>query len=247
MATGIPQSETKGQKSADRPPYREVRLAGRSRAAWADAGRDRHDGRVRRPGQPLGEREARGLGVPYPPTRERLGRLEETLAIAHQMWRGDTSAFTGQFYQLDEPLNVPQPLARPHPPILIGGEGERQTLRMVAQYGDACNFQLGTPLPGYPQWYIDAYHQRAERLPHKLACVREHCRATGRSYDAIERTVLGSVRLGPGAMSTDEVVEVCHELAEMGFQHVIYNLPDVHTITPILRLAEEVIPRVQAL
>ena len=193
------------------------------------------------------EREARGLGLPYPPTRERLGRLEETLAIAHHMWRGNTSAFNGQFYQLDEPLNVPQPLAQPHPPILIGGEGERQTLRLVAQYGDACNFQLGAPLPGYPQWYIDAYHQRAERLPHKLACLREHCRAAGRSYESIERTVLGSVQLGTGAMSITELVEVCHELAEMGFQHVIYNLPDVHTITPIVRLAEELIPQVWAL
>ena len=192
------------------------------------------------------EREARGLGVPYPPTRERIERLEETLRIAKHMWRGDTSPFEGQHYRLHEPMNHPQPITQPHPPILIGGQGEKQTLRLVATYGDACNFQLGTPLPGYPDWYIDTYRRRAEKLPRKLAILREHCGRVGRSYDEIERTVLGSIKLAPDAMSTAEVVEVCHELAEMGFHHVIYNMPNPHDITPIEIIAQEIVPRVRA-
>lgn len=192
------------------------------------------------------EREAVGLGVPFPPTRERLERLEETLQIAKQMWRNDTTPFVGKHYHLAEPLNQPQPLANPHPPILIGGEGEKQTLRLVATYGDACNFQLGAPLPGYPDWYQAIYQARATRLPHKLAVLREHCARVGRNYADIEPTVLGSLHLAPGAMSVAEVVEVCHELAEMGFRQVIYNLPDTHERWPLERIASEIIPRVQA-
>jgi alkanesulfonate monooxygenase SsuD/methylene tetrahydromethanopterin reductase-like flavin-dependent oxidoreductase (luciferase family) len=162
------------------------------------------------------------------------------------MWRGETAAFVGRHYQLDEPLCQPQPLSRPHPPILIGGEGERRTLRLVATYGDARNFQLGAPLPGYPDWYIETYHKRASLLGHKLAVLREHCQAVGRPYEAIERTVLGTVKLAPGAMSADEVVEVCHELAELGVQQVIYNTPDAHDLRSIERIASEIIPRVRA-
>ena len=192
------------------------------------------------------EQEARGLGMPFPTTRERLERLEETLQIAHQMWRDDPSPFIGKHYQLAEPLNHPQPLAKPHPPILIGGEGEKQTLRLVATYGDACNFQLGAPLAGYPAWYQEIYQQRAVHLPRKLAILREHCQRVGRNYAEIEPTVLGSLHLVPGAMSVTEVVEVCHELAEMGFRQVIYNLPNPHERWPLERIASEIIPRVQA-
>ena len=192
------------------------------------------------------EREATGLGVHYPPMHERFERLEEILRITHQMWRGNTTPFIGKHYQLNEPMNHPQPLSQPHPPIMIGGEGEKQTLRMVAAYGDACNFQLGTPLTGYPDWYIETFRQRATHLPRKLAILKAHCEKAGRSYDEIERTVLGSIQIRPGKMSTNEVVEVCHELAEMGFQHVIYNMPDTHEIKPIEVIAQEIIPRVNA-
>src|SRR6185437_3600761 len=85
------------------------------------------------------EQEARGLGVPFPALKERFERLEETLQIAHQMWSGDRSPYNGRYYQLTDPLNSPQPLTKPHPPIMIGGGGEQKTLRLVAQYGDACN------------------------------------------------------------------------------------------------------------
>jgi F420-dependent oxidoreductase-like protein len=193
-----------------------------------------------------GEREAKGLGIPFPALRERMERLEETLQIAKHMWSGNTTPFSGKHYRLEEPMNHPQPLSKPHPPILIGGGGEKQTLRMVATYGNACNFQLGTSLPGYPDWYMEIYRQRAEILPHKLTVLREHCQRVGRSYDDIERTVLGSIKLAPGVMSVNEVIEVCHELAEMGFEQVIYNMPNTHEIKPVEIIAQEIIPRVSA-
>jgi alkanesulfonate monooxygenase SsuD/methylene tetrahydromethanopterin reductase-like flavin-dependent oxidoreductase (luciferase family) len=141
------------------------------------------------------------LGIPYPVSApEKLGRLEETLQIAHQMWRDDASPFTGKYYQLDEPMNSPQPLSQPHPPILIGGEGEKVTLRLVAQYGDACNLHLGTPLPGYFDWYRQLYNRRHENLTHKFSVLRQHCENVGRSYDEIERTVLGTVKIASDAM-----------------------------------------------
>lgn len=192
------------------------------------------------------EHESKGLGIPFPPVRERIQQLEETLQIAQHMWRGDRSAFNGRHYQLDEPIDQPAPLSRPHPPILIGGEGKKQTLRLVAAYADACNVQLGAPLTGYPDWYVETYRNRAVKLPHKLDVLREHCDRVGRSFNSIEPTVLGSVEFGPNAMSANEVVEVCHELSDMGFQQVIYNMPNIHEVTPIEILAEQVIPQVTA-
>src|SRR6478609_4529450 len=105
------------------------------------------------------EEEHRGLGVPYPPLGERFERLEETLQIAHQMWSGDDSPFAGKHYQLQRPLNSPPALSQPHPPILVGGGGEKKTLRFVARYADACNI---FPSPD---------------LPRKLDVLRAHCDA----------------------------------------------------------------------
>ena len=189
-------------------------------------------------------REAKGLGVPFPSLRERFERLEETLQIAKHMWRGDRSPFEGKYYQLAEPLNSPQPLSKPHPPILIGAGGEKKTLRLVAKYGDACNLQLGTPLKEYALWLRERYQNREEDLTRKLNVLKEHCDKVGRSYDDIERTVLGTIKLAPEAMNPTEVVELCQELAEIGIQHIIFNMPNVHEIEPIKTIGQEVIPQV---
>src|SRR5438093_3451630 len=128
------------------------------------------------------EQEARGLGVPFPPLKERFERLEEALQIAHQMWAGDRSPYNGKYYQLADPLNSPQALTKPHPPILIGGGGEQKTLRLVAQYADACNL--------FARMGVDVLRQQLDVL-------RGHCEAVGRPYEELERTALDTVNLKP--------------------------------------------------
>ncbi|MEO9139340.1 MAG: LLM class F420-dependent oxidoreductase, partial [Jatrophihabitans sp.] len=118
------------------------------------------------------EEEALGLGLPFPGTSERFERLEEALQICLQMWSDSDAAYQGKHYTLGRTLNSPQSLRRPHPPILIGGSGEKKTLRLVAQYADACN------LFGGPE------------VAHKLEVLRGHCDAVGRDYDDIEKTVM---------------------------------------------------------
>ena len=192
--------------------------------------------------------EARGLGVPFPKSiRELVERLEETLQIAKHMWKGDQSPFKGKYYQLDEPINNPLPLSQPHPPILIGGEGEKKMLRLVAKYGDACNFHLGTRLLGYSPSSQERYEKRKERLTRKLAVLREHCGTFGRSYGDIERTVLGAIKLAPDAHTSTEIIELCRELAELGFHHVIFNMPNDYEIEPIRKIGREIIPIVAKL
>lgn len=177
------------------------------------------------------EREHRGLGVPFPPLTERFARLEETLQIARQMWSPDNGPFRGEHYQLEETLCVPQPQSRPGLPILIGGLGERKTLRLVAQYADACNL-------------FD--HIGVEGLENKLRVLREHCADLDRDYDEIERTSLGTAELRAGKQSSAQVIEHCQQLAEAGIQHAIFNMPNVEDITPLETFGRDIIPAANA-
>jgi alkanesulfonate monooxygenase SsuD/methylene tetrahydromethanopterin reductase-like flavin-dependent oxidoreductase (luciferase family) len=188
------------------------------------------------------EREHRGLGVPFPPLKERFERLEETLQIAKQMWSGEVGSYQGTHYQLAETLNSPPALSRPHPPILIGGSGEKKTLRLVARYGDACNLTAGTldVGPSGPTWRDDL-----TELRHKLDVLREHCAAEGRSFASIEKTTAGLpvTRQGGGlSLTPAQAVDQLGRLAELGIDHHIFGtgVEDRETIELI---ATEVIPQ----
>ena len=178
------------------------------------------------------EREALGLGVPFPPVAERFERLEEALQIIHQMWSGQRTPYHSKHYQLTETLNSPQPLTKPHPPILIGGSGEKKTLRLVAQYADACNLFAGTGVEG---------------VRHKLDVLKQHCERLGRDYFTIEKTTLGTAWLAPGHMSAGDVIAQCRLLSDIGIQHAIFNMPNIHEITPLETFGKEIIPVVAAL
>lgn len=176
------------------------------------------------------EREAVGLGLPFPPVKERFERLEETLQIARQMWSGDFSPYHGRHYHLAEPINSPQPLTKPHPPILIGSSGEKKGLRLVAQYADACN--------------LFAFGDNAA-LTHKLDVLKRHCDDVGRNYDEIERTVLAPFNAGVGGVTVSDVIANCRTLAGLGIHHVIFTgVPNVHDLTPLELIGREVIPAV---
>ena len=178
------------------------------------------------------EREAVGLGVPYPSTSERFERLEEALQIAHQMWSDNNGPYAGKHYQLAETLCNPQPLSQPHPPILIGGVGEQKTLRLVAQYADACNLFAG---------------MGDDVLRGKLDVLKRHCDTVGRNYDEIEKTALATVALAPGRQSPADAIALCRSLAALGIQHVIFNMPNAHEITPLETFGREIIPAVAGL
>jgi F420-dependent oxidoreductase-like protein len=175
------------------------------------------------------EREALGLGVPFPPLKERFERLEETLQIVQQMWSGKVAPFEGKHFRLTETLNAPQPLSRPHPPIMVGGSGEKKTLRLVAKYADACNLYA---------------FENPEAVRAKLNVLRQHCQDLGRSFEEIERTAIGAFDLGPNGRTSKDAIEHCRGLGRVGIQHLIVSLPRVHEITPIEVMAKEVIPAV---
>ena len=180
------------------------------------------------------EREAVGLGLPFPPLKERIERLEETLQIAKQMWSGEVKPYNGRYYQLAEPINNPLPLSKPHPPILVGGWGEKKTLRLVAKYADACNL------------YAPPFSSNDE-VARKLDVLKRHCDDIGRPYNQIERTALGMINLGTGGMSVSAVIALCRGLADVGIQHFIFSMPNDHEITPIEVIGREVIPAVSEL
>ena len=175
------------------------------------------------------EREAIGLGLPFPALSVRFEQLEETLRIAHAMWAGRRRPIEGRHFRLAEPLNRPQPIARPHPPILIGGGGEKKTLRLVAQYADACN--------------LFAYDGVAP-IRHKLDVLKRHCEAAGRPFEAIERTALGTLNVVTRRGGVKRAIRTCRELARAGIQHLILSIPDVHEIEPLEIIGREVVPAV---
>ena len=180
------------------------------------------------------EEEHKGLGVPFPPLAERFERLEETLRIARQMWEGDTTPFHGERYTLEHPLNSPNSVQRPHPPIMVGGGGEKKTLRLVAQYGDACNLfaRLGDDV-----------------LTQKLDVLREHCAALSRPYEEIEKTTLNSLMITrdgrDGTLTPAQAVEYFQRQAGLGIDHAIFNTRRVHDPEFFDLVGAEVIPAVE--
>src|SRR5262245_48943814 len=179
------------------------------------------------------EHEHLGLGVPFPPLKERFKRLEETLQIAHHMWRGDERPFVGAHYRLTHPLNSPQPLVKPHPPILIGGAGEQKTLRLVARYADACNLFVRLGPDG---------------LRRKLDILQRHCAAEGRSYNEIEKTTFEHIAVSRdgrnGTQTPRQIIEQFHMLAALGIDHAIIGIPNIHEEGALDVLATDVIPEI---
>jgi F420-dependent oxidoreductase-like protein len=182
------------------------------------------------------KREARGLGFPLPDVKERFERLEETLQIANHMWSGQRTPYLGRYYQLQEPINCPQPLQQPHPLILIGGEGEKKTLRLVAQYGDACNLHAGGN--------SNEYSAGIESIRSKLVVLQIHCDIIGRSYNDIERTALAGVDLAQPSTAINDAARLCESLAKLGIQHVIFNIPNAHDFKLWENFVKEIIPTV---
>ena len=183
------------------------------------------------------QEESRALGFPFPPLGERFEMLEETLRIAHEMWqgeRGSEAAFEGRHFQAGRLLNSPQSISRPRPPIMVGGGGEKRTLRLVAQYADACNV-FGSP----------------EGIARKYAILDQHCADVGRDPRDIERSTLQNVRLGPpGSARTEspqQVVDRFGELWDAGAEHIIFELKDAHEPSYMETLGRDVIPALHAI
>ena len=172
------------------------------------------------------EAEAKGLGIPFPPLAERFERLEETLQICLRMWEDDEAAFEGKHYHLERPLNSPQSLTRPHPPIMIGGMGERKTLRLVARYAQACNL---FPTP---------------ELPRKLEVLRAHCEAEGRDYAEIQKTSMFNFDIGENGENVGKTIGRLRQLSKLGIQTAIGSVKDAWRISPIEIIGSKVIPAV---
>jgi F420-dependent oxidoreductase-like protein len=177
------------------------------------------------------EDEAKGYGIPYPSTSERFEQLEDNLKLAKALWAGDETSFQGVHFSAPAITNNPRPISNPHPRIMIGGTGPKKTLRMVAQYADACN--IGG-------WVGKENMQKA------LDTLKAHCDTLGRDYATIEKTSLSTVHLS-GDDTVDCVIHRIKELSEMGFTHTIFNMPDVYKITPLETFAKEIIPAVAEL
>jgi F420-dependent oxidoreductase-like protein len=175
------------------------------------------------------EDESRGLGLPFPPTAERFERLEEALQIMKQMWSASEEPFEGKHYHLARTLNSPQALSSPHPPILIGGSGEKKTLRLVAKYADSCNI----------------FGQDAAEAARKLGVLRQHCADVGRDYESIEKTAQTRFDLGENGENVNATIEGLQALAEAGFTVAHGSLLGVSKPRQLDLLAEQVIPALE--
>ncbi len=170
--------------------------------------------------------EHRGLGVPFPPVAERFARLEETLQIVRQMWGPEQGPYHGRHYDLERTLCLPAPLRTP--PVMVGGQGERKTLRLVAKYADACNL-FANPQDG------------PEAVAHKLEVLREHCAREGTSYDAIRKTILWSAGFDPATEGADFVAQM-KGFAAIGIEQVHVMPPDDRPVSFVQQLGRHVVP-----
>jgi F420-dependent oxidoreductase-like protein len=179
--------------------------------------------------------EAEGLGIPFPPLGQRFAMLGELLQVAHQMWDGDETPFAGRHYQLARPLNSPNSVQRPRPPILIAGGGEGKTLRYVAQYGDACHLP---DLPGSP-YEVD--------FKRKLDVLRRHCDDAGRDYGQIEKTVGTGITLTDGAADGAALLSRLRELSALGFDHAMVASRGAPWTEATVAAVAAILPEVHAL
>lgn len=184
------------------------------------------------------EQESRAWGFPMPPLGQRFEMLEETLQLAHAAWTGELGSrerFDGRHYQATDPLNSPQALSKPHPPILIGGGGERRTLKLVAKYADACNV-FGTD---------------PSRLRHKFDVLRAHCATVGRDYAEIEKSFLASVSItpdgAPRSLAPAAMVERLGRAADAGAQHAIVVVRGVEDVSKLELIGRSVIPQLRGM
>jgi F420-dependent oxidoreductase-like protein len=200
------------------------------------------------------EHEWLAYGYGFPELKIRMAMFKEAVEIIHRMWKEDYPTFKGQYYTIDRPINEPKGVQKPHPPLWIGGSGERVTLKLVAQYGDACN--------------IDA---EADAIRHKLSVLREHCDAVGRRYDDIIKScTIGAFVIDKGAdpekatarvrgskslkefapengmvAEGNRIVERIQKLVDAGIDYVIVYIPGIaYDLQPLERFESEVIPQV---
>jgi len=177
------------------------------------------------------EREHLGLGVPFPPMGERFERLEETLQICFQMWSDDDGPYEGRHYRLSETICSPRPIQQPRPRILIGGSGERKTLRLVAQYADACNLFALEPA----------------EVAHKLEVLMRHCADVGRDPAQIEKTIISGVFASDPLDDVDGFIARMDEYARLGIELVEVVPLGSDPVAWVTRLGEEAVPRLAEL
>ncbi|HLI15348.1 MAG TPA: LLM class F420-dependent oxidoreductase [Acidimicrobiales bacterium] len=175
------------------------------------------------------EEESRGLGFRFPSARERFERLEEAIQICLQLWSDEEAPYVGRHYELGRTLHAPQPISRPHPPILIGGGGERRTLRLVARYARACNLFAGPD------------------VKRKLDVLAEHCEREGRPFEDVEKTVAYTFDVGASGERVDRIVDELGELAGLGFSVAMGRVVNASAIWPIELIGERVVPAVAGL